>query len=203
LIFGSVRIFSFLKKTLNFPSFPNQPLDFFSPSSTSTPSALLLPALSSAQDLPPGRCPALAAVQLLPTLSPRVPPTPAAAVALPRCLPARAPRCSRALAGRHLAARRSGRSRAHSFLLPFPSLMQSKRCHKPDHTLPSFSCISLSSSLRSPSTELPPHIPRRNSPCSLHPVPILSASRFATSPTSPLTGAGPTPASPSPESLPA
>jgi hypothetical protein len=55
------------------------------------------------QDLPPGRCPALAAVPLLPALSPHVT-LPLAAVAPPRCPLLCAPRLPRMPVGRHLIA---------------------------------------------------------------------------------------------------
>jgi hypothetical protein len=58
---------------------------------------------------------------------PRLTPLLPAVLAEPCCLASRAPRSSRALAGR-----RPGRSRDHTFLSSFPSLLQTRHYYKPD-----------------------------------------------------------------------
>lgn len=132
---------------------------FFFPSSSSAPP--LLPLLLLCRRRRPSP---LASAPLSPPVTPGLPYTPtrplplAAAVALPpRCPLLRAPRLPRELAGRHLAARRSGHNRAHPFLLPFPFTSTGKPSHKPDH-------ISFFFPLHCPllpprNTELPPPFP--------------------------------------------
>jgi hypothetical protein len=132
-----VGISKFTERPLNFLNIPNQSLDI---------SPLLLPLnplCSSASRLCRRRRTSHLATALPSTplttscfSFPRVTPLLPAALAEPYCLASRAPRSSRALAGRHLAARCPRRSRDHPFLSSFPSLLQTKRYYKPDQTPP-------------------------------------------------------------------
>jgi hypothetical protein len=130
-----VGISKFIERPLKFLNIPNQSLEF-------PPLLLPLnPLCSSASRLCRRRrtSPLAAALPSTPLTTscfsfPRVTPLLPAALAEPCCLASHAPRSSRVLAGRFLAARRPGRSCDHPFLSSFPSLLQTRRYYKPDQT---------------------------------------------------------------------
>jgi hypothetical protein len=173
-----VGISKFTKRPLNFPNIPNQSLDF-------PPLLLPLnPLCSSAFRLCRRRrtSPLATALPSTPLTTscfsfPCVTPLLPAALAEPCCLASRAPRSSRALAGRHLADRRPGCSRDHPFLSSFPSLPQTRRYYKPDQTPSPSNCFALSSSSRHRAATAVPH---RDSPQPRHPAQIHLTSCFPT-----------------------